>query len=56
MTVTVAPERSGSRLRVAIDYDLPERGAWLGRLFGGLYARRCVRRMTDDAQRALGGG
>lgn len=56
MTVAVTPEGSGSRLRVAIDYELPERGAWLGRLFGGLYARWCVRRMTDDVSRALRAG
>src|SRR5689334_3803743 len=42
-----------SRLRVFIDFELPQRGlsrvlgAWLGRA----YARWCVRRMAEDATR-----
>jgi hypothetical protein len=45
------PFASGTRLRVFLDYDLPE--SWLprllGRLFGKLYARWCVARMVSDA-------
>jgi hypothetical protein len=47
MGVHVAPAIGGSRLRVFIDYDLPDGPVtrWLGRLFGGLYARWCVDQM-----------
>lgn len=45
------PEGSGSRLRVAMDYRLPETwpGRWLGMLLGGVYARWCTGRMARDA-------
>lgn len=42
----VEPERAGARVRVRIDYDLPARHAWLGRMLGRAYARWCVREMT----------
>jgi hypothetical protein len=47
MGVQITPERGGSRLRVFIDYRLPEGSVtyWLGRLFGGLYARWCIDQM-----------
>jgi hypothetical protein len=47
MGVQITPEQSGSRLRVFIDYQLPDGPVtyWLGRLFGGLYARWCVDQM-----------
>lgn len=41
----------GSRLRVFIDYALPERMRWLGWLLGAYYARWCTRQMVDDAER-----
>ena len=46
---------SGSRLRVAIDYELPPRGVGqvLGLLFGRVYARWCTRRMVKDAETQL---
>lgn len=40
-------EEGGARVRVSIDYDLPTRQRWLGRLLGGWYARWCVRQMTN---------
>ena len=42
-----------SLVRVFIDYSLPPKvpGSWLGRLLGGVYARWCTKRMTDDAAR-----
>jgi hypothetical protein len=42
---------SGTALRVFIDYDLPKTGVgrWLGRLFGGRYARWCTEKMASDA-------
>lgn len=49
--VQAAP--GGSRVRVTIDYDLPRRGAWLGRLLGRTYARWCVRRMIATLVRAF---
>ena len=45
-----------SKLRVAIDYDLPRRGlsSVLGKLFGRAYAKWCTRQMVQDAQHAFG--
>lgn len=51
MGFEIAPAARGSRLRVFIDYDLPE-GAitrWLGRWLGGYYARWCTQQMLNDA-------
>ena len=44
-------EREGTRLRVFIDYDLPPRRRWLGRLFARAYARWCTQQMVDDARK-----
>jgi hypothetical protein len=51
MGFEVTPQGQASRLRVFIDYALPERvpGRWLGRLFGRYYARWCTQQMVDDA-------
>ena len=49
MRVTVQPTTNGSHLTVAIDYGLPD-GVftyWLGRLFGAMYAKWCVKQMLD---------
>ena len=49
MGVRIQPSAYGSHLTVFIDYALPA-GAltyWLGRLFGGMYAKWCVRQMLD---------
>jgi hypothetical protein len=45
------PVPGAAKLRVVIDYALPDTGAGrvLGRLFGPAYARWCTRRMVDDA-------
>ncbi|MGH7290957.1 MAG: hypothetical protein ACREJT_07095, partial [Myxococcota bacterium] len=45
------PEAQETRLRVFIEFDLPEGmpGRWLGRLLGAPYARWCVDRMLRDA-------
>jgi len=50
MTVTVEPRGAHSWLRVAVDYELPSRRAWMGRLFGGAYAAWCVRQMLQGAR------
>ena len=53
MGFEVAPHGSGSQLRVFIDYALPTPwpDRWLGRVFGGYYARWCTQRMVNDAVR-----
>lgn len=47
----LAPQGSGTRLRVFIDYNLPARppARWFGRLFAKIYARWCTERMAQDA-------
>jgi hypothetical protein len=51
MGYELEPDPAGSRLRIFIDYNSPERGGsrLLGRLFGRSYARWCTRRMANDA-------
>ena len=50
MGFEVEPQGNRSRFRVFIDYDLPLKNTWLGRLFGDMYARWCVRQMVKDTQ------
>jgi len=52
MGYELTPQGHSSLLRVFIDWALPETppARWFGRLFGGLYARWCTRRMADDAR------
>ena len=51
MGFAIAPDESSCRLRVFIDYALPETpiAHWVGAAFGGVYARWCTRRMVVDA-------
>jgi len=49
MGIEVKPQYGNSLLRVYIDYDLPHPNAWLGRLFGGGYAKWCVQQMIKSA-------
>ena len=51
MGFEIGPRGESATLRVFIDYALPEAPAtrWLGQIFGGVYARWCTTRMTDDA-------
>jgi polyketide cyclase/dehydrase/lipid transport protein len=53
MGVEIRPETQGSRLRVFIDFDFPGGLVtyWLGRLFGRLYAKWCVRQMLQGVVR-----
>lgn len=51
----ISPAGEGSLLKVSIDYMLPHRGRWLGVLFGGFYARWCVRQMLKGARRQFEG-
>lgn len=48
MGFELEPQGKQSWLRVYIDYDLPTKSAWLGRLLGGTYARWCVQQMIRD--------
>lgn len=52
----ISVEDRGSRLRVFIDYDLPTTLStrWLGYVFGGMYARWCVRQMIQSAREGFG--
>jgi len=52
MGVEVDAENSGSRLRVFINYERPAAltTRWVGYLFGGIYAKWCVRQMIRGAQ------
>ena len=56
MGIQISPEGAGARLRVFIDYDLPTKWptSWLGRVFGGIYARWCVGQMVEGATRHFG--
>jgi Polyketide cyclase / dehydrase and lipid transport len=51
MGYEITPQAQASRLRVFIDYALPDEpiSRWLGRLFGHFYARWCTQRMARDA-------
>lgn len=53
MGFELLPQGEVSLLRVFIEYALPENAParWLGRLFGGFYAKWCTERMRDDAVR-----
>jgi hypothetical protein len=50
------PEAGATRVRMWIDFDLPARGIgrWLGRLFGGVYARWCLAQMLEPALQRFG--
>lgn len=52
MGFEINDENCISRLRVSIDYELPAAAStrWLGCLFGGIYAKWCVRQMIKTAQ------
>lgn len=45
MNVEIKPQDGGSRLTVSIDYNLPAKNVWLGKLFGRIYAKWCVEQM-----------
>jgi hypothetical protein len=55
MGFEITPEGRGSRLRVFIDYALPDAPTtrWLGYLFAASYARWCTQRMAGDAAKAF---
>lgn len=51
---SIEPRGDRSLLRVSLKYDLPSNNSWLGRLFGGLYAKWCVRQMINTARDTVG--
>lgn len=50
MGIEIKPQNNGSSLRVFIDYYLPTTNAWLGKLFGGMYAKWCVQLMIKGVR------
>jgi len=50
MHIEIEPQDGHSLLCVSIDYDLPIKNVWLGRLFGEVYAKWCVRQMIKGAR------
>lgn len=46
----IEPRGDRSLLRVSLEYDLPSNNVWLGRLFGEMYAKWCVRQMIKTAR------
>lgn len=52
----IKPEENNSRLSVYIDYDLPKSGGTrlLGYLFGGMYAKWCVKQMINGVKEYFG--
>lgn len=50
MKVEIKPKDNGSLLTVSIDYELPKTNLWLGSLFGGFYAKWCVKQMIKGPQ------
>lgn len=45
MKVEIKPQENGSLLTVSIDYNLPDKNIWLGKLFGEFYAKWCVQQI-----------
>ena len=50
MNINVEPQDNCTLLRVSIDYALPNSNVWLGKLFGGMYAKWCVQLMIKGAR------
>lgn len=50
MKVEIIPNNNQSQLTVSIDYNLPDKNIWLGKLFGGFYAKWCVQQMLQGTK------
>ncbi len=48
MKIEIKPQDLKSLVRVSIDYELPEKNAWLGKLFSTFYAKWCVSQMLKS--------
>jgi hypothetical protein len=44
-------EKTFSLLRISIDYELPTRNVWMGKLFGQMYAKWCVQQMVQGVRK-----
>ncbi|WP_232700659.1 SRPBCC family protein [Halobacterium wangiae] len=49
----IESEDDRSLLRVSLEYDLPSRNVWLGRLLGRMYAKWCVHQMIESVRDAF---
>jgi hypothetical protein len=47
MGVNIVAQGNGSKLIVFIDYEYPDKNVWLGKFFGKIYAKWCVRQMVN---------
>lgn len=50
MKFEIKQQDDKSNLIVSIDYQLPKTNTWLGKLFGGIYAKWCVKQMISGAK------
>lgn len=50
MTAKIEEKEKKSILSVSIDYNLPTKNVWLGKLFGNYYAKWCVKQMIKTPQ------
>lgn len=48
MKAEIKQRENASLLRVSIDYNLPTKNVWLGKLFGRYYAKWCAQQMIKD--------
>lgn len=53
MGIDIQPQGDHSLMRVYIDYSLPTKNAWLGKLFSAWYAKWCVQQMLNGARAAF---
>jgi hypothetical protein len=54
MGIEIKPMSDLSSMRVYIDYDLPTKNTWLGKLFSAWYAKWCVQQMIQGALDVFG--
>lgn len=50
MGFDIKPQGQDSILRVFIDYNMPKKNVWLGKLMGNFYSKWCVRQMLKSAK------
>lgn len=48
--IEIKPQDNKSLLRVSIDYEMPTKFVWLGKLFGRIYAKWCVGQMIEGVK------
>lgn len=50
MGIEIIPQGPDTSMCVFIDYSMPDKNVWLGRLFGRMYAKWCVAQMLNGAR------